>query len=235
MWLFVWYYVFMFKVLKICERPVHQRPRERILTLGSAHMSDAELLALLLSTGSGKEDAISLAHRVLRLSGGLRQLKNWSPEKLMEIHGIGPAKASQIMGLTALFQRFQEELRVERPRITGPQDLIPLFKDQIKDREREVFAVAFLDAAHQLIAIEELFEGGINYASVSPRVVATRALDRRASAVVVFHNHPSGQAKASVEDEILTKRLKEALNFLEIRLLDHILVAADDCVSVSSA
>jgi len=222
----------MFKVLKICERPAHQRPREKMLTIGPKSMSDAELIALLLSTGSGKEDAISLAARLLKLSGGLRCLQQWTPEKLMEIHGIGPAKASQILSLCTLFQRFQEESRVHRPRIAGPEDLIPLVTNQLKDRDREVFVAAFLDNAHQLISIEELFEGGINYATVSPRIVATRALDRRAAAVIILHNHPSGQNKASPEDKELTHKLKKALELLEIRLLDHLLVAGDSCVSI---
>ena len=100
----------MFKAIRICERPAHQRPRERILSLGPRSLSDSELLALLLSTGSDREDAIALSRRILELSGGLRPLQNWSPERLMEIHGIGPAKAAQLMALSALFLRYQEEL-----------------------------------------------------------------------------------------------------------------------------
>jgi DNA repair protein RadC len=194
---------------------------------GEGALSTAELLALIFSSGSRKEDAISLAGRLLEVAGGLGALSQWPLEKLMAFHGIGPAKASQIRAFFALLSRLLQEKRAERPRILKGRDLIPYVKEQLRFRDREVFAMALLDQAHRLIAVEELFEGGINYASVSPRVVVTRALERRAAALVLLHNHPSGQGKASAEDIALTRTLKKALNLVEIRLLDHLLVAAD--------
>lgn len=195
-------------------------------------MGTAELLAILLGTGRPGEDAVGLASRILVEVGGLSNLQNVAPERLLDIEGVGPAKAAMLLALPALLGRLSGETGASRPRILRGHDLAEILRPRLAGLDHEVFVAAYLDASQRLISHEELFAGGLNWSGVSPRVVVCRALERRAASVILLHNHPSGLAEPSAEDRRLTRRLQEALQLVEIRLLDHLVVAADRVVSV---
>ncbi len=214
------------------ESPVSLRPREKAVSLGISALSGEELLAVILGSGRVGENVVFLARRLLKESGGLRELKNWTVPQLTEVDGIGPAKAVAVQAALALGVQVAREAYFDRPEIRRGRDLLPYIEEHLRDRPREVFWGAFLDGAHRLITLEELFAGGLDYAAVSSRIVVEKALAHRAAAVVVAHNHPSGVAEASREDEDLTNRLRQALDLVEIRLLDHLLVAGSRVVSV---
>ncbi|MGE4158792.1 MAG: DNA repair protein RadC [Planctomycetota bacterium] len=214
------------------DRPAHLQPREKILGMGPQHMGTDELLAILLGTGRPGEDAIRLAARILLEAGGLSNLQNLSPERLQEIQGVGPARSAMLMAIPALFQRLAGEVASSRPTILRARDLVQLLAPRLSGLDHEVFVAAYLDASHRLIGHEELFAGGLNWSGVSPRVVVCKALERRAASVILLHNHPSGLAHPSAEDRRLTRRLQEALNLVEIRLLDHLVVASGHVESV---
>lgn len=214
------------------DRPAHLQPREKILGMGPQHMGTDELLAILLGTGRPGEDAVRLASRILLEVGGLSNLQNSTSEFLQDIEGVGPARAAMLLALPALFQRLAGEVASKRPTILRARDLADLLSHRLAGLDHEVFVAAYLDASQRLIGHEELFAGGLNWSGVSPRVVVCRALERRAASVILLHNHPSGLARPSAEDRRLTLRLREALDLVEIRLLDHLVVAAGHVESV---
>ncbi len=213
--------------------PVGERPREKLLQRGAAALSDAELLAILLRTGVTGRSALDLARELLREFGGLGPLLAAEPSRLCELRGVGPATFALLQAAAELARRRLAE-RLERgDAITSPALTRRYLRARLGDRLHEVFACLFLDNRHRVLAFEELFRGTIDGASVHPREVVRRALHHNAAAVILCHNHPSGVAEPSEADRRITRRLQQALELIDVRVLDHVVVAGGDEVSMA--
>lgn len=210
--------------MRLTDLPDQDRPRERMLRLGTAALSDAELLALFLRTGLQGLNAVELAQRLLNEHGGLAGLLGMEPAQLLRAHGMGPARACQLLAALELGRRFLEsELRHESV-LSDPRRAGEFIALKLRQHPNEVFAVAFLDAQHRLIAFEELFRGSISSTEVHPRELMRRALAHNAAAVILAHNHPSGVSEPSQADRVLTSRIVETLGLIGVRVLDHLIV-----------
>lgn len=219
-------------VLAIRHWPAHERPRERLLAAGPAALADAELLAVLIGCGRRGVNAVELARRMLAEAGGdLRRLLLSAPAEADRKSGIGPVRWAQLQAAAELGRRLQSTPLRRGAAIAAPGDVREALRAHLRDRVREVFAVIFLDARHQLIRLEDLFQGGLTGAAVHVGEVVRRALSLGAAAVIVAHNHPSGIAEPSSMDRELTERLRQALALVEVRLLDHVIVGDLDTVS----
>lgn len=210
------------------------RPREKLAAQGAAALSDAELLAVLLGTGTGRTPVLDLAGGLLERFGGLRGLLAAGQQSLLRHHGLGPAKAATLLAVLELARRHLQELLVRGDPLENPEVTECYLKTVLRDHPHEVFACLFLDTRHRVIAFEELFHGTIDGATVYPRVVAEKALRHGAAALIAAHNHPSGVSEPSLADQAITRRLKEALALLDIRLLDHFVIGDGAPVSMAS-
>ncbi|MFK5986219.1 MAG: DNA repair protein RadC [Pseudomonadota bacterium] len=210
--------------MSISEWPEQERPREKLLHYGAEHLSDAELLAIFLRTGVKGCSAIDLAKILLQKFGGLRQLLMARQDDFCAIHGLGVAKYVQLQASVEMTKRYLHQQLQKKDLITCPQDTKHYLISQIRDKPYEVFVCLYLDNRHQIIHYEELFRGTIDGASVYPREVVKQALYYNAAALIVAHNHPSGIAEPSQSDEQITRRLKDALALVDIRLLDHFII-----------
>ena len=222
------------------DLPADARPREKLLARGPAALSDAELLALLLRTGIQGKSVLHLADELLADPaknpngfGGISGLLHTSAQDLERIKGLGPAKRAELVAVLELARRALAEQLKERTVFDTPHAVGDYLRLHLGQRPYEVFAVLFLDAQNRLLAIEELFRGSLTQASVYPREVVIRALHHNAAAVVLAHNHPSGSVQPSRADEYLTQSLKSALALLDIRVLDHVIVAQDQTLSMA--
>ena len=215
----------------IKDLPAAARPREKLLALGPGALADAELLALLLRTGLAGHGVLQLADQVLRAFDGFAGLLEASAADLKRIKGLGPAKRAEIVAVLEIARRSLAEPMKQRPLLDMPSRVKDYLKLHLAGREHEVFAVLFLDARHQLLAMEEMFRGTLTQTSVYPREVVKRALERNAAAVMLAHNHPSGVAEPSRADEFLTQTLKTALALVDVRVLDHLVVGRESVVS----
>lgn len=213
--------------------PARERPRERLLEQGSGALADAELLAVLLGTGSRGRDAVSLARDLLAEFGSVGALLAATPERALGIAGVGTAKYCQIKAAGELARRALHEDLVRSDALSDPRQAADYLKSRLAHRPREVFAVLFLDTRHRVIAFEEMFYGTLDGASVHPREVVRRALALSAAAVIVAHNHPSGVAEPSTADRHLTRQLTQALALVDIRLLDHFIVGDGEPASLA--
>ena len=207
-------------------------PREKMAMSGIDALSDAELLAILLRTGAARVSATQLAGTLLLGFGGLRGLLQAKQEMLEQQHGLGPAKSAQLLAVLELSRRYLHEVLLRSNPLESPQATEQYLKSVLRDNPHEVFACLFLDTRHRVIAFEELFHGTIDGATVYPRVVAEKALQHRAAALIVAHNHPSGISEPSLADQAITRRLKDALALLDIRLLDHFVIGEGTPVSM---
>jgi len=219
--------------MSIKDWPEQLQPREKLLTSGAASLSDAELLAIFLRTGLAGVSAIELATNMLKTLGGLRPLFNSNQSRLTSIRGIGPAKFAQLSAITELNQRYLKEQLHRKAALSDPENTRNYLISLLRDRRREVFLALYLDNRHRVICHEELFKGTIDGAAVYPRVVAERALRHNAAAIIVAHNHPSGVSEPSSADEAITRRLRDALALLDIRLLDHFVIGDGRPVSLA--
>ncbi len=211
--------------------PPAARPREKLLTLGPSALADAELIALLLRTGLRGTSVLQLAQQLLDAFGGLTGLLQASALDLKRIKGLGPAKRAEISAVMELARRSLAQGLTERAVLSSPQQVKDYAQLQLAHRDREVFAVLFLDVQNRLIRLEEMFHGTLDQTSVYPREVVKRALDLQASAVILAHNHPSGVAEPSRADEFVTQTLKSALKLIDVRVLDHLVVGPSGVVS----
>ncbi|MBE9550059.1 MAG: DNA repair protein RadC [Proteobacteria bacterium] len=219
--------------MSIKNWPDQQKPREKLLTSGAQSLSDAELLAIFLRTGLSGCSAVELAAGMLEQMGGLRPLFNSNEKQLTDIRGIGPAKFAQLSAITELNRRYLREQLVRKAALSDPESTRDYLVSLLRDRQREIFLALFLDNRHRVICHEELFQGTIDGAAVYPRVVAERALSHNAAAIIVAHNHPSGVSEPSSADEAITRRLRDALALLDIRLLDHFVIGDGRPVSLA--
>jgi DNA repair protein RadC len=216
--------------MAISDWPLDRRPRERLLTEGAETLPDADLLAVLLRTGVRGKSAVDLGSELLARFGSITRLLSAGPE-LLEIKGLGQAKSAQFAAAIELARRaMAEELR-ERSALTSPGAVRDYLRVALGHRRHEVFVCIWLDAQHRVIGIQEAFEGTLTQTSVYPREIVQAALRRNAAAVIFAHNHPSGVAQPSQSDELLTRSLKEALALIEVKVLDHFIVAANQAIS----
>ena len=216
--------------LTIREWPEGERPREKLLTRGAHALSDAELLALLLGSGIPGCSAVALARSLLNDFGCLRELLNARLGRWRR-KGIGPARYAAVQAAVELAKRnLLEEMRIGAP-LGTPQATYRYLRAQLRDRPYEVFCCIYLDNRHRLIAFEELFRGTVDCAQVHPREVLRQALLHNASALIVAHNHPSGVLEPSPADDFITRRLKDLLALMDVRLVDHVIVGDGGCYS----
>ena len=215
------------------DLPADQRPREKLLARGAASLVDAELLALLLRTGYRGQGVLALAGEVLHRFGGFAGLLHATAPELAQVKGLGPAKRAELLAVIEMARRALAEQMSERPVFDSPGRVKDFLSLQLRAREHEVFAVMFLDGQHRLLVLEEMFRGTLTQTSVYPREVVKRALALNAGAVVLAHNHPSGVAEPSRADEYLTQTLKSALQLVDVRVLDHVVVGQGQVVSMA--
>ena len=213
--------------------PPSSRPREKLLERGPAALSDAELLALLLRTGTQGTSVLQMADGLLLQFGGLAGLLQQDAVALSAVKGLGPAKRAELAAVLELARRVLAQPMAERPVLNDPRAVHQLLQLRLAHKGHEVFAVLFLDAQLRLITLEEMFRGSLTHTAVHPREVVQRALALQAHAVVLAHNHPSGVAEPSPEDRHLTERLAAALHLVEVRVLDHVVVARGGCRSLA--
>jgi len=211
--------------MAIKDWPEGERPRERMAALGPQVLSDAELLAVILRTGTTGRTALDLGRAALARFGGLAGLLAASTGELAAIDGLGPAKSAQLQAVLELARRsLREEVRRDTL-LSSPGKVRDFLRMTLSRREHEVFMALFLDSQNCLLAADELFRGTLTQTSVYPREVVKRALALNAGAVIFAHNHPSGVAEPSRSDELLTASLKQALALVDVRVLDHLIVA----------
>jgi DNA repair protein RadC len=219
--------------MAISHWPKEERPREKLLSKGAAALSDAELVAIFLRTGLPGITAIDLARGLLSEFGGIGPLLSARQVAFCERKGLGPAKFAQLQAALELTSRYiKEELRAN-PIFTSPQMVRDYLAVQMRGYQREVFVILLLDSRHQLLDFHELFQGTIDMASVYPREIVKLALQNNAAAVIVAHNHPSGVAEPSQSDIAITKRIKQALALVDIRLLDHFIIGRGAVTSLA--
>jgi len=218
--------------MSIKDWPAAERPREKLLAMGSAALSDAELLAIFLRTGVTGKSAVDLARHLLNQFGGLRALLSADREHFSEALGLGPAKYAQLQAVLEMGRRHLAENMVRESALEGPRAVREYLKAMLRDEPHEVFGCLFLDSKHKVLVFERLFTGSINSASVYPRQVVKRALANNAAAVILCHNHPSGVTRPSQADRELTHRLKQALGLIEVEVLDHIIIGEGEPLSM---
>ncbi len=217
--------------MPITDWPIGERPRERLLKQGAASLSDAELLAIFLRTGIPGRTAVDLARDLLQESGGLRQLLALELQPFCQKPGLGEAKYAQLQAVLEMGRRHLFQYLEREEELTSPQAVRHYLTARLRHQHREVFCCLFLDNRHRVIRCEDLFQGTIDGASVYPREVLKRALALNAAAVIFAHNHPSGRAEPSSADQRLTQRLVKALELVDIRVLDHMVVGEAGVVS----
>jgi DNA repair protein RadC len=217
------------------DLPPDARPREKLLARGPGALGDAELLALLLRTGMAGKGVLQLAQELLDTFGGIAGLLHATADDLKRVKGLGgPAKRAELVAVIELARRALAQQLRERQVFENPEAVQHYLRLHLGARGHEVFAVLFLDSQHRLVAMEELFRGTLNQASVYPREVVVRALHHQAAAVVLAHNHPSGSPRPSQADRDLTRTLQATLALVDVRVLDHVIVAAGDSLSMAS-
>jgi DNA repair protein RadC len=219
--------------MPIKDWPRDERPREKLLQRGPQALSDAELLAIFLRTGVRGKTAVDVARSLLQRFGGLRAFLTASREEACREAGLGEAKYVVLRAALELGRRHLAEKLQRGTPLQSTEDTRRYLQAQLRDRPHEVFCCLFLDNRHRVLAFEELFRGTLNGTAVYPREIVKRAMHHNAAAVILVHNHPSGVAEPSRQDEILTEKLKESLELLEVRLLDHFVVGDGDVISFS--
>ncbi len=214
------------KPLTIKSWSPEDRPREKMLLKGTTALSDAELVAILIGSGTPKLSAVELSKKILLLgNNNLNELAKLSIKDLTKIKGIGEAKAITIVAALELGRRRKEKDPEEKPKITTSKDAFDLLKGDMMDLPTEEFWVLLMNRAHRVIKKKRVSEGGVAGTVADPKVIFKMALEELACGIIVAHNHPSGNLQASQSDIDLTKKLKEAGKLMEIQLLDHLIIA----------
>lgn len=219
--------------MAICDWPIDERPREKLLRYGAESLSDAELLAILLHTGIRGRSALQLARELLSGFSSLRKLIAADRARFCAQPGLGPARYAQLQAAVEISRRQLGETLRTGPVLSSPRATRDFLTARLRDLEHEVFCCLYLDNRHRLIHFEPLFRGTIDGASVHPREIVKQALVWNSAALIVAHNHPSGIPEPSQADEWITRRIKDALALVDIRLLDHIVVGDGTSVSLA--
>lgn len=220
--------------MRIHDWPRHERPREKLLATGAGTLSDAELLAIFLGSGLRGMDAVATARQLLAAHGPLRPLMERSPTELSRLPGLDPARACALSAALELGNRWLAAGLERGDALTDPASAGRYFARRLRGLPHEVFAALFLDTRHRALAFEELFRGTVDGAEVHPREIVRRALAHNAAAVIVGHNHPSGNPEPSAADRAVTTRLKQSLALVDVRLLDHFVVGDGPPVSLAA-
>jgi len=217
----------------IKDWPAAERPRERLVQAGAENLTDSELLAIILGRGISGLSALDLARQLLQHFGGMRGVFTAEHADLARIRGMGPGKSAALAAARECCCRFlQQKLEPGEP-IGSPADSGAFLLARLRDRPHEVFCCLFLDNRHRVLAFDELFRGTIDNTTVYPREVVKQALRRNAAAVILAHNHPSGVAEPSSADQLITGRIRDALDLVDIRLLDHFIIGDGTCTSLA--
>ncbi len=213
---------------------IETAPRRKLLKAGAAALSEAELLAVLLQRGRDAGPAMDLSDRLITRFGGLRQLLHTEPRFLAAEQGLGSVRVCILKAIPELARRYYEQTLPVGHAIRSPADTEAFLMAKLRDLPHELFCCLYLDNRHRVLAFEELFRGTIDGTSVYPREVVKQALKVNAAAIILAHNHPSGTAEPSQADERITRRVKSALELLDIRLLDHLVIGDGTCTSLAS-
>jgi DNA repair protein RadC len=216
----------------IRDLPAEERPRERLAKYGPEALATAELLAILLRTGTPKQSALGLANRLLSNFGSLRGIATAAIEQLATIPGLGLAKAAQLKAAFELGKRLAVSTEDARPVIKSPEDAANLVMEDLRYRDKEHFKAILLDTRNRVLALPTISVGSLQQNIVHPREVFKEAIARSAAAIIVLHNHPSGDPSPSPEDGALTRRLADAGDLLGIPLLDHLIIGAGTFISL---
>ena len=220
--------------MNVRDWPVEERPRERLLQDGCGSLSNTELLAVMLRTGTTGMDAVQLARALLARFGSLSSLLDADCKSFCSMPGLGPARYAQLAAARELVRRSLFEQVRDLDQIENPTQTCSYLGARMQDLEREVFACLFLDSRNRVIRYEELFFGTIDSAHVHPREVVKRALELNAAAVILAHNHPSGETRPSRADHEITQQLQQTLALVDIRVLDHIIVGRGKTTSFAN-
>ena len=219
--------------MAITDWPAAERPREKLIELGAEALSDAELLAIFLRIGVTGKSAVDLARDLLTQFGSLNGIFAATEHELSQVHGIGTSKYVQLQAIFEMSRRALNEQLQQQDVLASPQAVRDYLVLKLGSLTKEVFLVLFLDTQNRLVASEEMFSGSLKETSVYPREVLKRALHHNAASVIFAHNHPSGIAQQSQADELITKQLKQALALVDVRVLDHFIVAGNNTLSFS--
>ncbi|AKN32285.1 DNA repair protein RadC [Clostridium carboxidivorans P7] len=222
----------MEQTLKIMDLPENERPRERLLRYGTQSLSNAELLAIILSSGTKKENVLSLSNRIIKETGGLNGLLKSTAEDFMSLSGIGEAKAAQLMALLEISKRFKSYRDGNDYKVSKPRDAAALVMDEMKNFKQEHLKVIMLNTKNVVLFIKDVSVGSLNSSIVHPREVFCDAIRKNSAFIIVCHNHPSGDPQPSNEDINVTNRLKECGKLLGIELLDHLIIGNGRYISL---
>lgn len=217
--------------MSIRDWPTDERPREKLLARGAAALTAAELLAILLGSGVRGRSAVDMGRDLLGRAGSLNALL---ASDLADVPGLGPAKRARLVAALELARRCLGEELSARTALVSPRDSAAFLKAQLAHKPYEVFACLFLDNRHRVLAFEELFRGTLDGASVHPREVVRASLKHNAAAVILAHNHPSGVSEPSAADRNITHQLRDALQLVGVRVLDHLVVGAGEPTSMAA-
>mgnify|MGYP000323604927 CR=1 FL=1 len=218
--------------LKIKDWAVEDRPREKLLTKGMASLSDAEIIALLIGTGSRQESAVELSQRILKGSGhNLNELGKLSVHELKKYRGIGEAKAIAIAAALELGRRRKLSVIRNRRQIKSSRDVFEVVQPRLEDLPHEEFWVILLNRANKIIEEVKISQGGITGTVTDVKIILKHAVDRRASGIIMCHNHPSGNTQPSKADSNITRKLKNAAAYLDLQVLDHLIIGEDNYYS----
>jgi len=217
--------------MAIMDWPAAERPREKMLLRGAQALSDAELLAIFLRTGVKGKTAVDLARDLLLEFGNLRQLLEVDRKRFCQSKGLGEAKYILLQATLEISRRYLAEKINRESVLACPDDAQRFLMAKMRDYRQEVFACLYLDNRHRVISFDEMFYGTVDMAAVHPREIVQRSLKHNASAIILAHNHPSGVAEPSHADREITTRLQKALELIDVRVLDHLVIGDGDIVS----
>ena len=206
-------------------------PREKMMALGVDSLTDVELLALFLRTGSRGKDVLTLAKEILKNFGSLYGLLSADYMDFSQVQGIGVAKYAQLKGIAELAKRYYNVRVMEERSLLSPEMAREFLQSQFSQEEREIFLVIFLDAQHRVIKHSTLFSGTLSHVEVHPREIVREAIKMNASALILAHNHPSGCAEPSKADKLITERVVKCCQFMDVRVLDHLVIGRGEYVS----
>ena len=219
--------------MAITDWPANERPREKLIEQGAEALSDAELLAIFLRVGVTGKSAVDLARDLLNTFGSLNAIFAASEQEISQVHGMGSSKYVQLQAIFEMSHRALNEQMQTQNVLNSPQQVRDYLVLKLGSQHKEVFLVLFLDTQHRLIASEEMFTGTLKETSVYPREVVKRALHFNAAAVILAHNHPTGVVQQSSADELITRELGKALALVDVKVLDHFIVAGNQVLSFS--
>lgn len=222
----------MKNTVRIMDLPSNERPQEKLMRYGADTLSNPELLALILRTGTSEENIVSLCSRVLKEAGGLNGLLEYSAEEYMRLKGIKTAKTAQLLALSELSKRFKSYKSGDEYKISQPKDAAMLIMESMRHLKQEILKVLLLNTKNIIIAEKDISKGSLNSSIVHPREVFNEAVKRSCASIIICHNHPSGDPTPSNEDINITHRLKDSGRILGIELLDHIIIGNGIYVSL---